>query len=109
MSASMLRAGRTRAVLIALGLALCVARPALAATRNVPAEYPSIQSAIDASVNGDVVLVAPGTYLERLDFLGKAITVASAGGPDVTIVDAGPRGVDTPADLETARRLLSNS
>ena len=25
---------------------------------------------------------------------------------DVTIVDTVPRGVDTPADLETARRLL---
>jgi hypothetical protein len=88
----MLRPGRMRVVLMVLGLALCVAPPALAATRNVPADYPSIQSAIDASVNGDVVLVAPGTYLERLDFMGKAITVASTGGPDVTIVDAGGSG-----------------
>ena len=28
---------------------------------------------------------------------------------DVTIVDTVPRGVDTPADLETARRLLAKS
>ncbi|MFA5252714.1 MAG: LamG domain-containing protein, partial [Phycisphaerae bacterium] len=28
----------------------------------VPLEYPTIQSAIDAAVTGDVVLVAPGTY-----------------------------------------------
>jgi 3-deoxy-manno-octulosonate cytidylyltransferase (CMP-KDO synthetase) len=28
---------------------------------------------------------------------------------DVTIVDTVPRGVDTPADLETARRILANS
>ena len=28
---------------------------------------------------------------------------------DVTIVDTVPRGVDTPADLETARRLLANN
>jgi 3-deoxy-manno-octulosonate cytidylyltransferase (CMP-KDO synthetase) len=27
---------------------------------------------------------------------------------DVMIVDTVPRGVDTPADLETARRLLAN-
>jgi 3-deoxy-manno-octulosonate cytidylyltransferase (CMP-KDO synthetase) len=26
---------------------------------------------------------------------------------DVTIVDTVPRGVDTPADLETARRILA--
>lgn len=29
------------------------------------------------AVNGDTVLVAPGTYSENLDFLGKAITVTS--------------------------------
>jgi 3-deoxy-manno-octulosonate cytidylyltransferase (CMP-KDO synthetase) len=28
---------------------------------------------------------------------------------DVTIVDTLPRGVDTPADLETARRILSKA
>jgi 3-deoxy-manno-octulosonate cytidylyltransferase (CMP-KDO synthetase) len=28
---------------------------------------------------------------------------------DVTVVDTVPRGVDTPADLETARRILANS
>ena len=27
---------------------------------------------------------------------------------DITIVDTVPRGVDTPADLETARRMLAN-
>ena len=38
----------------------------------------------DAAVNGDTVLVAPGTYNESIDFLGKAITVASSGGPEIT-------------------------
>jgi 3-deoxy-manno-octulosonate cytidylyltransferase (CMP-KDO synthetase) len=28
---------------------------------------------------------------------------------DVTIVDTVPRGVDTPADLETARRILAKA
>jgi 3-deoxy-manno-octulosonate cytidylyltransferase (CMP-KDO synthetase) len=28
---------------------------------------------------------------------------------DITIVDTVPRGVDTPADLETTRRLLAKS
>jgi hypothetical protein len=32
------------------------------------------------------VLVAPGTYKENIDFLGKAITVKSSGGPNVTTI-----------------------
>jgi len=32
---------------------------------------------LDASVNGDIVLVAEDTYYENINFIGKAITVAS--------------------------------
>jgi len=48
-----------------------------AITRLVPSEYTTIQAAIDACNNGDTVLVAPDTYTENIDFLGKAITVTS--------------------------------
>jgi PKD repeat protein len=54
---------------------------------NVPGSYPTIQAAINASVNGDTVLVAPGTYFENIDFKGKLITVQSAQGPSVTTID----------------------
>jgi hypothetical protein len=37
----------------------------------------SIQAAINASINGDEILVAPGKYQEPINFLGKAITVQS--------------------------------
>lgn len=47
------------------------------ATRNVPAQYSTIQAAINAAVNGDTVLVAPGTYLENINFRGKNIVVTS--------------------------------
>ncbi len=59
-------------------------------TRRVPADHPTIQQAINASVNGDTVLVAPGTYFENIIFLGKAITVISEQGPAVTIIDGNP-------------------
>jgi hypothetical protein len=56
---------------------------------NVPGAYPTIQAAIDASINGDTVLVAPGTYFENIDFKGKLVTVQGAQGPSVTTIDGG--------------------
>ena len=46
-------------------------------TIHVPADAPTIQAGIDAAQNGSIVLVAPGTYTENLDFKGKSITVTS--------------------------------
>jgi predicted outer membrane repeat protein len=42
---------------------------------EVPGDQPTIQSAIDAAQEGDVVLVAPGRYRESINLLGKGITV----------------------------------
>ena len=44
---------------------------------RVPADFPTIQAAIVASSNGDTVLVAPGTYFENINFIGKNIVVGS--------------------------------
>ncbi len=46
---------------------------------HVPADYPTIQSAVDAAGCGDTVLVSPETYLENIVILGndKTITLAS--------------------------------
>ena len=56
-------------------------------TLNVPKDHLSIQRAIEASIPGDVVVVAPGVYHERISFEGHSVEVRSAGGPEVTTID----------------------
>jgi len=59
----------------------------LSSTIYVPDDYQTIQEAISASFNGDTVIVKPGTYIENITFLGKAITVESEQGATVTTID----------------------
>ncbi len=54
---------------------------------HVPDDFAAIQEAIDAAVDNDIVIVKPGTYVENIDFLGKAITVKSSDGPEVTVIE----------------------
>ncbi|MCP4837915.1 MAG: hypothetical protein GY894_00945, partial [Planctomycetes bacterium] len=53
--------------------------------------FTNIQSGVDYASTGDTVLVAPGTYIsvgsEVVDMKGKAITLASIGSADETIID----------------------
>ena len=57
-----------------------------------PADFNNIQAAIDDCNNGDVIIVAEGTYFENIHFMGKNITLTSKdlNNPDVvaaTIID----------------------
>jgi hypothetical protein len=71
--------------------ATAIAAGSNAAVRQVPRAYPTIQAAVNAAHNGDVVLVADGTYTgagnRDIDLLGKAITLRSANGPAATTID----------------------
>ena len=51
--------------------------PVSATMINVPDDYLTIQQGIDASADGDTVLVADGQYYERISFYGKAIFLTS--------------------------------
>jgi hypothetical protein len=81
-----------KTIIVRAVLALALSTTAPAATRLVPGDYPTIQAAIDASIDGDMVIVAPGTYTgdgnRDIDFLGKAITVRSIDPNDPNIVAA---------------------
>ena len=65
---------------------------------HVPADYQTIQAAVDAAGYGDTVLVAPGTYVENVMIEGNEKTITLAGNflfsadpddIDNTIIDAG--------------------
>ena len=69
---------------------LTVSAPCAADTLTVPGEYPTIQDAINAASDGDLIQVEAGLYVERLNPNGKEITVRGAtdgSGDPTTIVD----------------------
>ena len=65
-------------------------------TLKVPAEYSTIQLAIDAALNDDIIIVADGVYKGegniKLDYKGKLITVKSENGPDNCVIDCENKG-----------------
>ncbi|MHC4158355.1 MAG: outer membrane protein assembly factor BamB family protein [Planctomycetota bacterium] len=89
-----------RIILLNLVLLLVVSCPAEAGTITVKADgtgdYPTIQAAIDAAVNGDEVVAEDGTYRRAgnrdIDFKGKAITVRSKNGPENCVINCKSAG-----------------
>ena len=70
----------------------CTGCSADRATGGPAADIAPIQVRIDASTNGDTILVEPGTYFERINYWGKAVYVKSIAGPDSTVIDGERKG-----------------
>jgi hypothetical protein len=92
--------------------ALLVASLARGAELHVPGEYPTIQSAVDAAVSGDTVVVGPGVYpdwetryvyiggtapvdITALVFLKDGVSLSGAGA-GVTVLDMSTMVVTDP-------------
>ena len=86
--AELLARARCASVLLIFSALVCalLGPSAWAATIHV-AVGESIQAAINGANADDEIIVAPGTYFESIDFIGKAVALRSSGGALATIID----------------------
>ncbi len=77
-------------------------------TIRVPEDYSTIQSAIDASSNGDTVLVAPGEYYENINLKGKNILLTSyfMFNEDISYITSTIINGSQPSHIDTASCVL---
>lgn len=61
--------------LASAALVVSICNEAFGVDRLVPADYPTIQSAIDACAIGDTVVIAPGVYAESISVSARSITM----------------------------------
>jgi hypothetical protein len=81
---------------ILIMLTLAIVSPAGATTWIVAGDgsgdYISVQEAVGAASFADTIRVRPGTYHERVNLLGQALSLIGDGGADATTLDADGTG-----------------
>jgi len=88
-------ARRLAAVTLAFGLLATLAQ---AGTLKVPAQFPTIQAAVDSAVPGDKIIVAAGVYSENVIVPGGLDGLTLQGAGSKTILDARPLGANGSGD-----------
>ncbi len=97
--------------LLLLILALLLSFTSQSTIINVPASFLSIQAAINSTVNGDTVLVEPGTYFENLNFRGRNIVLTSRYyvNNDTAYISTTIINGSQPTNVDTASCVIFNS
>src|SRR5512143_1481959 len=75
---------------------------AVGAVLRVPAQYPTIQAAVDAAASGDEIRIAAGTYTEQVMITSKNLKLVGEPGA-VLKAFPGMTGVITPHDPDGPR------
>ena len=87
---------RVKSVISFITILTFVPLLSFAGTINVPGDHPTIQDAVDAAADGDVILLADGSYSGEgnrdVDLKGKSITIRSAHGAEKCIIDCEQEG-----------------
>ncbi len=78
----------TRAGILAAAVTVASFGSAWAANIAVPADFPTIQAAINAAAPGDAIIVAAGSYTEAAVNVNKAVTIQ---GPNAGVAGTGVR------------------
>jgi len=76
-----------RTLLLTCLITLIFCSQSRGAVITLPDDHSLIQDAINAAVDGDTILVRAGIWTENIDFFGKAITLQSCHGPEMTAID----------------------
>jgi parallel beta-helix repeat protein len=74
-------------IFVIIGVTILSSGPIVADIIHVPGQYPTIQQGIDAAVAGDIVMVAPGRYVEEI--MLKADVIVIGAGEGLSIIDGG--------------------
>ena len=78
---------RSRIAVAGLAVVLASAVVGRAAVIHVPAEYATIQAAVDAASSGDEIQIAPGVYTNQVVITNKDLTLSGSPG---TVLRATP-------------------
>ena len=75
----------------------------------VPTNAATIQDAVDMALNGDTIMVEPGTYAERIQLNGRSIVLTSSDGPEITTITTSQNTAAIFADSRVAEGYVTIS